>query len=181
MKKYTMKNKKNKLTLAFGLFSYLLIGTASMAQTTMEEFMAKWENGKEFTLEVVDKMPDNLLDYRPEAEAMSFKEQVAHISSSIVGISKGFLLGAEPGFASDAKLQTKEELKAFVTACFDYGKSTFSKLTDAQLSEQIDSFAGKVTRRQMVGLVNDHATHHRGAAICYIRANGITPPVFRGL
>jgi uncharacterized damage-inducible protein DinB len=175
--------KKNKKThmLAFAVFAFFVLGTPSMAQTTMEEFMAKWENGKQFTLEVVDKMPDDLLDYKPEVEAMSFKEQVTHFSSTIVRISKGFLLGAEPGFASDAKPQSKEELKAFVTACFDYGKSTFSKLTEAQLSEQIDSFAGKVTRRQMVGLVDDHATHHRGAAISYIRANGITPPAFRGL
>lgn len=176
-----MKNNKKTHMLAFAVFAFFVSGTLSMAQTTMEEFMAKWENGKQFTLEVVDKMPDDLLDYKPEVEAMSFKEQVTHFSSTIVRISKGFLLGAEPGFVSDAKPQSKEELKAFVSACFDYGKSTFIKLTDAQLSEQIDSFAGKVTRGQMVRLVDDHATHHRGAAISYIRANGITPPAFRGL
>lgn len=51
----------------------------------------------------------------------------------------------------------------------------------AQMDEEIDSFAGKVTRRQMVGLIDDHATHHRGAAIAYLRANGIVPPPFRGL
>lgn len=123
----------------------------------------------------------DLQDYKPEADAMSFKEQVTHFSSTIVGISNGFLLGAEPSFTSDAKPQMKEELKAFVTDCFDYGKITFSKLAETQLCEHIDSFVGKVTRRKIVGLFDDYAAYHRGAVISYISSNVITPPVFRGL
>jgi uncharacterized damage-inducible protein DinB len=167
------------------LMSILFLGLTGMygtqAQTTMEEFMAKWENSKQFTLEVVDKMPDNLLDYKPHESTMSFKEQVTHVGGSIAGLAQNFMLGSEPGFATDAKPQTKEEIKEFISDCYDYGKATFTKLTDEQLSEKIDTFAGKVTRRQMLGLIDGHATHHRGAAVSYIRSNGIDPPAFRGL
>ncbi|MCC5928573.1 MAG: hypothetical protein JJU28_04940 [Cyclobacteriaceae bacterium] len=29
--------------------------------------------------------------------------------------------------------------------------------------------------------MDDHTTHHRGAAISYIRSQGIKPPSYRGL
>lgn len=154
---------------------------AAQAQTTMEEFLQKWDNAKQFSLEVVDKMPDHLLDYKPHESAMSFKEQVIHVGSSVAGLSHRFMLGSAPSFDLEAKPQTKEEIKKFIAQCYDYGKSTVSRLTEEQLSEKIDTFAGNVTRRQMLGLIDDHATHHRGAAVSYIRANGIAPPDFRGL
>ncbi len=167
------------------MMTALIIGLSGMyslqAQTTMEEFLAKWDNSKAFTLNVLETMPDNLLDYRPHESAMSFKEQVAHVAGSVGGLTQGFMLGAEPGFKMDAKPQTREELKQYINDCYDYGKATISKLTEAQLAEKIDTFAGKVTRRQMLALIDDHATHHRGAAISYIRSNGIDPPAFSGL
>ncbi|HLW20682.1 MAG TPA: DinB family protein [Cyclobacteriaceae bacterium] len=175
--KTTMIYKTMMLALFLGLSGMY----GAQAQTTMDEFLAKWDNGKEFTLEVLEKMPDNLLDYRPHESAMSFKEQVAHVAGSVGGLSQGFMLGAEPAFKMDAKPETREELKQFIIDCYDYGKGTISKLTEAQLAEEIDTFAGKVTRRQMLGLIDDHATHHRGAAVSYIRSNGIDPPAFRGM
>lgn len=167
------------------MMAALIIGLSGMyslqAQTTMEEFLAKWDNSKAFTLEVLEKMPDNLLDYRPHESAMSFKEQVTHVAGSVGGLSQGFMLGAEPGFKIDATPETREELEQYIIDCYDYGKATISKLTEAQLAEKIDTFAGKVTRRQMLGLIDDHATHHRGAAVSYIRSNGVEPPAFRGM
>ncbi len=176
-----MNNKTKFFAMPFAMVAFFLNVNHADAQTTMEEFLSKWENGKQFAIEVVDKMPDNLMDYKPDSESMSFKKQIVHFSGAIVGISKGFVNGAEPGFAADAKPQTKEELKAFIISCYDYGKATFGNLSEAQLGEQIDSFAGNVTRRQMIGLIDDHITHHRGAAISYIRANGIVPPAFRAI
>lgn len=106
---------------------------------------------------------------------------VTHVAGSIAGLSEGFMLGASPGFDLEAKPQTKEELKKFIKDCYDYGQKTISNLTEDQLSEEIDTFAGKVTRRQMLSLIDDHAIHHRGAAVSYIRANGIEPPAFTAL
>ena len=171
-----MKNLKIIL-----VFLCLCALVQAQAQTNMEEFVAKWESSRAFTMETVDKMPDNLLDYKPHESAMSFKEQVVHIGAAMANISKGLLNGAEMDFDASAKPQNKGEIKAFLEDCYDYGKATISSLSEDQMSEIIDSFAGKVTRRQMVGLVDDHTTHHRGAAIAYIRANGIEPPAFRGL
>ncbi|MFD2034336.1 DinB family protein [Belliella marina] len=176
-----MKTTKTILQSALIMMLFFAGQTLATAQTTMEEFMMKWENGKKLTLAVVDKMPDDLQNYKPHETAMSFNEQVTHLSSAIVGISGGFLMGEESGIDLEKKPTTKAELKAHVEACYDYGKATFSKLTEAQLAEKIDIFGNTASRRQVLGLIDDHCTHHRGAAISYIRANGIEPPRFNAL
>ncbi|AFL83475.1 hypothetical protein Belba_0828 [Belliella baltica DSM 15883] len=176
-----MKTNKTILASALSILFLCIVQFTATAQTTMEEFMMKWENGKQFTLEVVDKMPDDLQNYKPHETAMSFNEQITHLSSAIAGISKGFLSGEDPAFDLTSKPANKEELKAFVTACYDYGKATFSKLTEAQLAEKVEIFGNTASRRQIIALIDDHCTHHRGAAISYIRANGIEPPRFNAM
>jgi uncharacterized damage-inducible protein DinB len=176
-----MKKNQKLITIGMGLLVFLFFQTSSFAQTTMEEFLTKWEAGKQFSLEVVDKMPEELFDYRPEASGMSFREQMTHFSSAIAGISQRFLNGQDPGFALDAKPATKAELKAFVEACYDYGTKTFKNLGMADLSEKVEIFGTAATRREVIALIDDHCTHHRGAAISYIRAQGIEPPRYRGM
>jgi uncharacterized damage-inducible protein DinB len=176
-----MEKTKKIFILGIGLIAFFCIQTVSFAQTTMEEFLMKWENSKQFTLEVVDKMPDDLLDYKPHESAMSFSEQIIHLSSAAAGISQRFLNGADPSFDLGAKPANKLALKAFVTSCFDYAKKTVAALPAEQLAEKIEIFGMNATRRQVVGLIDDHTTHHRGAAIAYIRAQGIEPPAFRAM
>ncbi|WP_439481469.1 DinB family protein [Cyclobacterium plantarum] len=170
-----------KLNVIFAVFIFQCAMVQAHAQTTMEEFMAKWENSRAFTLEAIETMPNDLLDYKPHESAMSFKEQITHIGGAMASICQGFLMGEEMGFDHKVEPQTKEQMSAFINQCYDYGKKTIASLSQEEMEEEIDSFAGKITRRQMVGLVDDHTTHHRGAAISYIRANGIQPPAFRGL
>jgi uncharacterized damage-inducible protein DinB len=99
----------------------------------------------------------------------------------MVMISSRFLNGAAPSFAADAKPATKAELKTFVENCYAYAKTTVGKLSEAELAEVVEIFGGTGSRRQVIGLMDDHTTHHRGAAISYIRANGIEPPQYRGM
>ncbi|PSL03306.1 DinB family protein [Cecembia rubra] len=176
-----MEKIRKVFTLAFVLMIGLGLQANLSAQTTMEEFSAKWENGKQFTLEVVDKMPDDLLDFKPHESAMSFREQIIHLASASAGISQNFLNGAQPTFDLGAKPVSKAELKSFVTACYDYTRSTVAALSAQQLAETIDIFGMRGTRRQVVALIDDHVTHHRGAAISYMRSHGIEPPRFRAM
>ncbi|UJP66043.1 DinB family protein [Mongoliitalea daihaiensis] len=174
--------KKTPIIFASLLGAMMLFSAFSAsAQTTIEEFVAKWDNGKQFTLDVVDKMPDNLLDYKPHASAMSFNEQVTHLSGAMVMIAKNFLNGSDPSFDPSVKPTTKAELKALVSASYDYVKLTASGLTAAQFAENVEIFGSTASRRQVLALIDDHTTHHRGAAISYIRANGIEPPRFSGM
>jgi len=171
-----------KITFAaFFSATMMLFAGLAEAQTTKEEFLTKWENGKQFTLDVLDKMPEGELDFKPDPEAMSFKEQIHHIGESIVAISKGFLKGAEDAPTIELATASKADLVKFVAAAYDYGTATLKGLNDADAAEKIEVFGTTVvTRRQVEALLMDHCTHHRGSAIAYLRFKGIAPPGFVG-
>ncbi|MDF2156429.1 DinB family protein [Algoriphagus sp. CAU 1675] len=175
-----MNKIKNKLRISFLAGLLMLIFSGLSAQTTMDEFLTKWNNGKQFTIDVLNKMPDSGMDYKTDPSAMSFKEQIHHIASSMVGISQGFLLGAEPGFSIDLKTATREELADYVAKSYDYATATMKALSPEQAGVVQNVFGFEVSRRQVMALLMDHSTHHRGAAIAYLRANGVEPPAFVG-
>jgi uncharacterized damage-inducible protein DinB len=164
-------------------FSFLFLGTSicSFAQLSMNEFLDKWNKSESFTLEVVEMMPEGLLDYRPHPTAMTFSEQISHLSLTMLRLSKGFLNGEEPNFDTQIIPTTKQGLMDYVKNCYAYSRSSVKALSQSQLEEQLDSFVGRVNRRQIIALMDDHTTHHRGAAVSYLRANGIEPPRYRGI
>jgi uncharacterized damage-inducible protein DinB len=174
--------KTNLQVLFSAVFAAVMMISSSMvqAQTTKEEFLSKWENSKKFTLDVLAKMPDSGMDYKTDPGAMTFKEQIHHIGTAIVGISKGFLKGADAAPSIDVKTATREELSAFVAAAYDYGANTVKGLSAADEAEKIEVFGNMVSRRQVEALLIDHSTHHRGSAIAYLRAVGVEPPAFVG-
>lgn len=165
-------------TLIVALF--MMASTSVSAQTTKAEFMGKWKNSKQFTIDVLNKMPDSGMDYKTDPAAMSFKEQIHHIGNAIVGISQGFLKGGDPGFTIDLATASKADLADYVAKCYDYGTATMEALSDADAGESIEVFGSNVTRRQVMALLMDHSTHHRGSAIAYLRVEGVEPPAFVG-
>ncbi|WP_339866709.1 DinB family protein [uncultured Algoriphagus sp.] len=175
-----MKKSLQYLTSTLMVAIFMMASAAVSAQTTKDEFMSKWQNSKQFTLDVLDKMPDSGMDYKTDPAAMSFKEQIHHIGTAIVGISQGFLKGGDPGFTIDLATASKADLAAYVGKCYDYGTTTMNALSDADAAESIEVFGNKVTRRQVMALLMDHSTHHRGSAIAYLRVQGAEPPAFVG-
>ncbi len=175
-----MKRLVRVSSLAFFAAIFMLVAPVAMAQTSMDEFYSKWKNSKQFTIDVSNKMPDSGMDYKTDPAAMSFKEQIHHIGNAIVGISQGFLKGGDPGFTIDLASASKADLADYVAKCYDYGTATMEALSDADAGERIEVFGNIVTRRQVMALLMDHSTHHRGAAIAYLRAEGVEPPAFVG-
>ncbi len=159
---------------------FMMVVSVVSAQTTKDEFLTKWVNSKQFTLDVLDKMPDSGMDYKTDPGAMSFKEQIHHIGNAIVGISQGFLKGGDPEFTIDLATASKADLADYVAKCYDYGTSTMKALSEADAAETIEVFGNSVTRRQVMALLMDHSTHHRGSAIAYLRVQGVEPPAFVG-
>ncbi|SIN99363.1 DinB family protein [Algoriphagus halophilus] len=174
----------NKVIRLFAgaVFASFLMLTAGVvnAQTTMDEYMVKWENAKNYTLAILDKMPDSGMDYKTDPKAMSFKGQIHHVGNAIVGISQGFLKGSDPGFEINLETASRSELAEYVGKCFDYGKKTIAALSAEDLGEKIEVFGNTVSRRQVAALLMDHTSHHNGSAVAYIRVQGAEPPAYVG-
>lgn len=175
MKKVVQFLSGSVLTVAL-----IMAFTPLAAQTTKDEFLSKWQNSQKFTIDVLNKMPDSGMDYKTDPAAMSFKEQIHHIGTAIVGISQGYLKGKDPGFSIDLVTASTPDLADYVAKCYAYGATTMSALTNEDAGETIEVFGNMVTRRQVMALLMDHATHHRGSAIAYLRAEGVEPPAFMG-
>ena len=51
---------------------------------------------------------------------------------------------------------------------------------DEELKEIVDFFAGPKSNLQILNLLQDHVTHHRGQLIVYLNLNEIEPPKYSG-
>ncbi|WP_137401427.1 DinB family protein [Echinicola rosea] len=165
------------IVLSLGL---MLSGFYVNAQTNQEEFSSKWNTMKGYTVEILEAMPDDKLDFKPVDDVMSFREMVMHIAGANIMMANNFLREGEAGVDLEKEDMSKAELKEAVEKSFDFVAETVASLTDAELAEEVEVFGGnKITRRQVENLIDTHGIHHRGNLIVYLRLNGIEPPAFR--
>ncbi|MEM9260816.1 MAG: DinB family protein, partial [Bacteroidota bacterium] len=61
------------------------------------------------------------------------------------------------------------------------GRSAISSLKTDDLNQMVPNFfAGPKSKRVIVYLLQDHATHHRSQLLVYLRLLGHQPPRYRG-
>jgi len=53
-------------------------------------------------------------------------------------------------------------------------------LKEENLDEKVDFFAGEKNKLQILNLLQDHVTHHRGQLAVYLNLKGIKPPAYTG-
>jgi uncharacterized damage-inducible protein DinB len=148
------------------------------AQVESVEFLTRWASSERYTLEVLDKMPESGIQFKVDSSAMSFGEQIAHIGKTITMLSKNFLNAPSFIFQIDPANATKEQLKAYIIACYRYSVESIDQLSPEDLEEIIPVMGSEVNRRQVMALMMDHTSHHRGSAVVYLRIYGIDPPTF---
>lgn len=171
------------------LFFLILIGLslptfAQSEKAHLVELQQKWANAKTYTLALAESMPAEKYGFRPVEGEMSFGEQLVHLSSNMVWLSSDYLSGAKPprdrkeieGYAG----KSKEEVLQVVRESLDYAAATLQNFDPQQLNDSVKFFAGPMTKRQIILLMNDHLTHHRAQAIVYLRLNGVLPPKYVG-
>jgi len=152
------------------------------------EWLEKWENSRKYTLEALQLIPDSSLMFRPTADQMSIQEQIQHIAGNVFGLSRRFLDYAPNGFDQEAlheKLSSdslsREVLIDLLTDAYAFGAAAVTHLPAERWEEEApDFFAGAKSRRVIVYLLQDHATHHRAQVLIYMRLLGLKPPRYRG-
>ena len=139
----------------------------------LEEVAKHWKNLRDLTLAVADAMPAEDYSFKPNAEEMSFGEQIAHIGlananyfSSIAGTKSPF---SKPA-AYDKTVVTK-----LAADSFDYCAKILADLKDSDP----DRMAGSVTVRERLLGAFVHTAHHRGQAEVYLRVKNIKPPAYK--
>ena len=152
-----MRNPAQPIANIFMLAIFLMVSASISAQTTKSEFLSKWQNSKQFTLDVLNKMPESGMEYKTDPEAMSFKEQINHIGNVIVAISQGFLKAGEPSFSIDIATASKEELADYISNAYDYATASMKNLAVDDEAERLEVFGNTLTRRQVMAMMMDHS------------------------
>ncbi|GGD26520.1 DinB family protein [Flavobacterium orientale] len=143
--------------------------------------LKKLENSKAYLLQVADMMPADQYAFRPTEEEMRFGDQLLHISSNIGWLCSSYLSdGTNPVSKSDEKLTTKDSIRAVVVRTYDYAIGVLKQFPSDALGDKVSFFAGPLTKLQIINLLSDHQTHHRGQLLVYLRLSGLTPPRYVG-
>ncbi len=160
----------------------------SKAFPAQTEWLEKWNNSKAYTMEALASIPDDKLTFRPTDNQMSVQEQIQHIAGNVYGLSRRFLDYEPDGFDEDALRErlsaetlSRKELISLLNDAYAFGEAAIKNLPQERWEEEVSNFfAGPKSRRVIIYLLQDHATHHRAQVLIYMRLLGLTPPRYRG-
>lgn len=163
------------------LISPMVSPTYGQQDSFMEEYLERLENSKKYLLQVAETMPEDKFAYKPTPESMSFAENLMHIGWAMDWHSQSLLGGREArDWNTDTEFKVdqnaKNEMVSTIEKTFDKTMKFVREFDVSKLEEELDYFGLKRTKRQVLMLLADHITHHRGQMLVYLRLNTLQPP-----
>jgi len=161
-----------------------LLTTITYAQkdNAKDAFLEKWDNSKNYLVAIAEAMPEDKYTYAPTEREMNFGAQLLHMRGNMLWLGNTYF--SSKGF--DRKVLSKnvpEGKEAIINALkksFDDVYALVEKTSSEELKETIQFFAGPKSKLQILNLLQDHLTHHRGQIIVYLNLNEIVPPDYSG-
>ncbi|NBC07174.1 MAG: DinB family protein [Bacteroidetes bacterium] len=168
--------------MRYFLFLVLLFGgfVATAQSTFLAEAAEKWDNAMAYTLELAEAMPEEHYGYKPTKAQMTFQEQLLHMAGNVAWLTHDYLGGEKLEMDTELEGAAKTEVVALLRQAMANAKAALANFPESQLDEDVDFFAGPMSKRKVILLLHDHLTHHRGQLIVYARLKGIKPPRYRG-
>lgn len=166
------------IVTTFLLFSVNFLGKAQ--DQFLPEFVQKWASATEYTQKVMAAMPQKHYGFKPMKEEMSFEEQLIHMANNMNWLASTFLEIKPYESDFEVKGKSRKEVVQIVNAAMENIQRIASSFDPAQLNDEVDFTAKKLTKRQIFTLLNDHHTHHRAQLLVYLRLKGENPPPYVG-
>ncbi len=147
----------------------------------IKEYLERLEKSKEYLILVAETMPEDKYEFKATPESMSFAENLMHISWAMDWHSQSLIGGrGARDWNTDTELKvdkkTKQEMIDKIDETFNKTIEFISNFDINRLDERLDYFGADRTKRQILLLLADHITHHRGQMLVYMRLNGLKPP-----
>jgi uncharacterized damage-inducible protein DinB len=170
MKKYTL----------FLLINVLIATNMNAQNNVISAFLMKWENSKNYLLDIAEAMPEANYNYKPTERQMTFMEQLIHIRNNMVWLSESYFVDSTYAKSEKITIKTKAEILKELNTAFDKVTNIIKNIPVDELTTEVDFFAGPKSKLQILNLLQDHATHHRAQIIVYLNLNNIQPPKYVG-
>lgn len=174
--------------MLLGIWACTSSGDQEVQNTNREEGRPRMDmlresihKSKQYTLAIIEQMPDSLMGYRPIPEVMSFSQHLRH--NAFYTCSQ---LANRLGFESPYKDYRpavdldREGLLIEVNRMYNYMSATLDSLDSAALEKEIEFGEEKIPAWKLFDIVENHIIHHRGACVVYLRMNGIKPKGYFG-
>ncbi len=150
-------------------------------RTELDRFRLVWDKDAQATLRLLESLPTNQYDFRPDSAGRSLGELAWHLSEIEAYTS---LCVAQRRFAFDVKppnIERPREVKLLAPGyrrIHDEAIERLNKLDDKALDEIVTYFDGRgMSIRDILweGVIH-HLIHHRGQLVLMCRLAGGTPP-----
>jgi uncharacterized damage-inducible protein DinB len=147
----------------------------------VKDYLERLKNSKKYLILVAETMPEDNYSFKATPESMSFAENLMHIGWAMDWHSQSLMGGREArDWNTDMELKvdnkSKKEMIHTIERTFDKTIAFISNFDIHKLEERLDYFGSDRTKRQVLLLLADHITHHRGQMLVYMRLNGLKPP-----
>lgn len=159
----------------------LLVSIAGFSQNeTIDAFLEKWQNSKIYLIEMAKAMPEEKYNYKPTEREMSFAAQLLHIKDNMDWLSTSYFTDKKYDKNKEETKYSKEEIISMLEKSFEATYEIIKNTKAKNLKDKVDFFAGEKTKLQILNLLQDHVTHHRGQLIVYLNLNEVVPPKYIG-
>lgn len=145
-------------------------------------YMPQIQNERKTTRRVIEAIPADKSNYKPDPKSRSALDLAWHIAASECFFINGVVDGKfEPGGAKPDSIKTPADVVKWYDENIAKATAGLSALKGDKLTHSIDfrgvfNFPGIV----YVGLMSNHSIHHRGQLSAYLRAMGSKVPKIYG-
>jgi uncharacterized damage-inducible protein DinB len=149
----------------------------------------RWSMAEVYTLDVLEAMPSQHLQYVAFEGEYSFIKHLTHLGYYNAVLVASIKDGPFKKPAVDLKAwtepenPTKEDAREYLKRTFDHARKLCASFTTADLERNpvmpFVEWRGGHKGRDMVWRAITHTFHHRAQAIVYLRGKGIKPPPYR--
>ena len=150
----------------------------------LDRFRAVWDMEAKLTTQLLESLPTNQYDFRPDPGGRSLGEMAWHLGEIEGYISYGITKGAVTFQEAPPNLKRPREVSLLAPGyrrVHEEAVARLADLTDAQMDREIPFADRRMPLRDMLwGAILMHLIHHRGQLSLMCRLAGGTPPGIYG-
>ncbi|GAA0301734.1 putative damage-inducible protein DinB [Gracilibacillus halotolerans] len=145
------------------------------------DFVQDWKNSSKGTLDVFQSITDEKLSQSIVEGHSSLGWLAWHLTTAAAMF--GGLAGLQiDGVSADdqAPDTIKEIMDSYKKVAVSIEKNAIENFKDEDMLTEVDGLGGKVPRGQLLRILIDHQTHHRGQMTVLLRQAGLGVPPIMG-
>lgn len=150
----------------------------------LSRFRTAWDMEAQLTTRLLEALPTNQYDFRPDPGGRSLGEMAWHLSEVEGYISYGISKGAVTFQKAPPNLERPREVRLLAPGYLRVHQEAVARLadlTDTQLDRELPFADRQMSIRDMLwGAMLMHLVHHRGQLSLMCRLAGGTPPGIYG-